>query len=76
MTLIEIKNCTECRDLETFRDYTVDSFETCVGGRCRLKKTPKRWSNGRDVFCYHDPFDKMPDVPDWCPKRPKKRSGQ
>jgi len=65
MAKIKIKTCKECKSLNEEQDYTADSFETCFKGKCREKD--------KYVFRYRDWNEQYPLVPDWCPKKPKKK---
>ena len=64
MALIEIEDCKACRYCEEQRHWTEDSFETAFNYFC-IKQDGKR------IADYVDWNEKMPDVPKWCPLRPK-----
>ena len=63
MTYIKIENCSECASFDEKRDYTADSFEMCFRGYCNKAK--------KGLWRYRDWNQKMPPVPEWCPKRKK-----
>lgn len=60
-TKIYIENCSECKDCQSKRHYTEDSFEMVFDYFCNQNKKP---------IATLDWNEKMPSVPAWCPRRP------
>jgi hypothetical protein len=60
MTLIEIKDCNECKDLKTSRTPTGDSFDVAYDWICGI--------NNKKIQSYVCTFDKNPPIPAWCPR--------
>ena len=60
MPFIEIKSCTECKECESSRDYTADSFETDFRYECRKVKQKGK---PRNIARYGEWKDPDPEVP-------------
>jgi len=65
-TKIYIENCHECKDCQSKRHYTGDSFETAFDYFCHNDK-----SNVKEIETYVCWNEKISGVPCWCPKRIK-----
>lgn len=63
---IEIKNCLECPYVHSEKLYTGDSWEHAYDYFCS-KTSP----TSKKIAGYIEWPSEMPDIPDWCPCRPK-----
>jgi hypothetical protein len=65
MTTIQfdIKTCSDCPFVDSQRVYTADSYENVHEYWCTKKRNRK--------IAQIDSFDKMPEVPEWCPIKVK-----